>query len=240
MIKRVFATLFFYIFFILTFILGSALMLVLSASGVPRRKAAADVSKSWATALLRIAGIKVVVRGTENILFDGPKVLVANHQGNFDIPMLMSVLPVSFRFLVKKELFSIPFFGWYLKSRGDIPIDRKNAARASLTIKTLAQSLKDDDPVLIFPEGTRSQNGKVSEFKRGSIVLASASGAKLIPIGISGSFRIQKKGSIMIYPATIYVNIGQAVEESRTEGDIGEFPRKLREKVISLIEDYQR
>jgi 1-acyl-sn-glycerol-3-phosphate acyltransferase len=71
----------------------------------------------------------------------------------------------------------------------------------------------------------------VSEFKRGSIVLASASGAKLVPIGISGSCLIQKKGSIMIYPATVYVNIGPPVEG----GD-----DKLREKVISLIEDYQK
>ncbi|MFA5104047.1 MAG: lysophospholipid acyltransferase family protein [Candidatus Margulisiibacteriota bacterium] len=238
MIKRIFATLFFYVFFFVTFILGSALMLVLTVFGVPRRKAAADVSRSWATALLRIADIKVIVRGTENLFFDGPKVLVANHQGNFDIPMLMSVLPVNFRFLVKKELFSIPIFGWYLKSRGDISIDRKNGARASYTIRTLAQSLKDDDPVLIFPEGTRSSDGKVSEFKRGGVVLASASGAKIVPIGISGSFRIQKKGGIMIYPATIYVNIGPAFKDIGDEKEMVSFPQKLREKVISLIEDY--
>lgn len=238
MVKRAIMTVFFYLFFLATFIMGSLLILVLMLFSVPKRKAAAAVSRSWAKALVKIAGIKVTVSGVENLDLKGPKVLISNHQGNFDIPIFMSVLPVNFRFLVKKELFSIPVFSWLLNCRGDIPIDRKNAARASQTIKVLAQSLKGDDPVLIFPEGTRSPDGKVADFKRGSVVLASESGAKLVPIGISGSFRIQKKGSIMIYPATVHVRIGAPVEGREDEEDINALPRKLREKVISLIEQY--
>lgn len=238
MAKRLLHTLFFYMFFIATFIMGSALILVLMIFKVPRRRAAAAVSRSWAKALVKIAGIKVIVRGFENLDFEGPKVLISNHQGNFDIPIFMSVLPVNFRFLVKKELFAIPIFSWVLNSRGDIPIDRKKAARASKTIKTLAQSLKVDDPILIFPEGTRSADGKVADFKRGGVMLASESGAKIVPIGISGSFNIQKKGRIMIYPATVRVNIGSPLKESGEHGDLSAFPRELREKVISLIELY--
>lgn len=229
---------FFYVFFFATFIMGSVLILLLMAFGVPRRKASARVSRSWARALLRIAGVKVTVSGSENLAFEGPKVIISNHQGNFDIPIFMSVLPVSFRFLVKKELFSIPVFNWLLNSRGDIPIDRKNAARASKTILDLSKSLQNDDPVLIFPEGTRSPDGNVADFKRGSVMIAVGSGARIVPIGISGSFNIQKKGSIMIYPAAVYVNIGMPVDDGGD--DIAEFTRDLREKVISLIEDYQR
>ncbi len=238
MAKRAFITAFFYFFFLATFIMGSVLILVLMLFRVPRRKAAAVVSRSWAKALVRVAGIRVTVNGAENLCFEGSKVLISNHQGNFDIPIFMSVLPVNFRFLVKKELFSIPVFNWLLNCRGDIPIDRKNAAKASHTIRSLAKNLKDDAPVLIFPEGTRSADGKVSEFKRGSVVLAAESGAKIVPIGISGSFRIQKKGSIMIYPAAVHVHIGPAVKDGPDENDISAFPRKLREKVISLIEQY--
>jgi 1-acyl-sn-glycerol-3-phosphate acyltransferase len=238
MARRTLTTIFFYIFFLATFIMGSLLILVLMLFNVPKRKAAAAVSKSWAKALVKIAGIKVTVSGAENLDLNGPMVLISNHQGNFDIPIFMSVLPVNFRFLVKKELFSIPVFSWLLNSRGDIPIDRKNAARASQTIKELAQSLKYDDPVLIFPEGTRSPDGKVADFKRGSVMLASESGAKIVPIGISGSFKIQKKGSIMIYPCAVHVAIGAPVEGREDVSDIGAFPRELREKVISLIERY--
>ena len=229
---------FLYLFFIGSFILGSCLMLLLMVFGVPRKKTASRVSVSWAKAILKVAGIKVIVAGAENLCFEGPKVLIANHQGNFDIPILMACLPVNFRFMVKKELFSIPVFGWHLKNRGDIPIDRKNAVRASETIQSLAQDMKSGDPVLIFPEGTRSLDGRVGDFKRGSVMLASESGAKIVPIGISGSFRIQKKGSLMVYPCEVHVNIGPALQERGDEADITAFPRQLREKVISLIERY--
>ncbi len=240
MAKRAVLTLIFYLVFLATFIFGSLLILVMMIFGIPRRKASAAVSKRWAKMLLSIAGIKVHLKGAENLGFSGPKILAANHQGNFDIPILMSALPVNFRFLVKKELFSIPVFGWHLRNRGDIPINRKSPASASYTIKMLAKDLKDGDPLLIFPEGTRSADGKVAEFKRGSVVLASESGARIVPIGISGSFSIQKKGGVMIYPTDVYVNIGTPIGNEADPDDISGFSTRLREKVISLIEDYKR
>lgn len=229
---------FIYFFVFSTILLGSLLILFLILFRVPRKKAFFSVSRSWAKAILKLSGIKVYVRGLENLNVKGPKVLICNHQGNFDIPILIATLPVDFRFLVKKELFSIPFFGWCLRSRGDVPIDRRNAARASQTLKDLSKNMEDNAPILIFPEGTRSLDGKVQEFKRGSVVIAAECGAKIIPIGISGSFAIQKRGAFEVNPSSVSVNIGEPVDAVCDDGDIFRLPRELREKVISLIGNY--
>jgi len=236
--KKTILGLLIYFFVFSTILLGSILILFLILFRVPRQKAFAAVSRSWAKAILRLSGIKVSVKGLENLDLKGPKVLICNHQGNFDIPILIAALPVNFRFLVKKELFSIPVFGWVLRSRGDVPIDRRNAARASQTLKALSKNISDEAPILIFPEGTRTLDGKVQEFKRGSIIVAMECGAKIIPIGISGSFGIQKKGSIAVNPSSVSVNIGEPVEPVHDDADIFKFPRELREKVISLIGNY--
>lgn len=242
--KNLLLTVITYIFAVITFFAGSLLVLLLILFGMNRRKAFVSVSRPWAAAVLKVAGIKLTVSGLENVSFDGPKVIVSNHQGNFDIPILISVLPLDFRFLVKKELFRVPFFGWYLKGRGDIPIDREKGKKAHHTLKISAELVKKGSPMLIFPEGTRSRDGSLGRFKRGSLVLAYDSGAKIMPVGINGSFDIQKKGGFMISPSIVSVNIGKPVDismNSDPSGNINDQGAEIvRESIISLMGSGQR
>ncbi|MCX5749598.1 MAG: lysophospholipid acyltransferase family protein [Candidatus Saganbacteria bacterium] len=241
MLKNVILTVLTVIFAVSTFFLGCAAALFLITLGCPRKKAFEDISRPWARAVLKIAGIRLFVSGKENLCFDGPKVIVSNHQGNFDIPILIAALPINFRFLVKKELFRVPFFGWYIKNRGDISIDREKGQKAHNTLKITAETVKKGEPVLIFPEGTRSRDGKLGQFKRGSLVLAADSGAKIVPVGITGSFNIQKKGGFFINPAEVRVNIGKPVDlnencnacETINAGKL----ETIRDSIISLIEN---
>ena len=187
-------------------------------------------SMIWAGFFLRLCGISVKVKGLENLEFSGPKVYVANHQSNFDIPCLMASIQKPFSFIVKKELFKVPIMGWYMGKRGDISVDRKNPRAAMKTLITASKRVARGDIFLIFPEGTRSRDGRVGEFKKGSLFLALQNQAKIVPIGIAGSFDIQKKGSYLIRPSTVRINIGVPIEPSQDLDN-----ETIRRAIISLM-----
>jgi len=220
------------VFAVTSFFLGSALVLLLVLFGMQKRTAFVKVSRPWARAVLRAGGIKLKVSGQDNLNVSGPLIIVSNHQGNFDIPILLASLPIDFRFLVKKELFKVPFFGWYIRNRGDILIDREKGQKALRTLRATAELVRKGNPVLIFPEGTRSSDGSLGDFKRGSLIIAREAGAKVVPVGISGSYDIQKKGGFLINPAEVFVNIGRPM-------DIAE-AAEVRAAVFSLMGSGQR
>ncbi len=184
----------------------------------------------WAGFFLRLCGIKVEIKGLQNLEFSGPKVYVANHQSNFDIPCLMASIKKPFSFIVKKELFKVPIMGWYMGKRGDIAVDRKDPRAAMRTLITASKRVSRGDIFMVFPEGTRSRDGKVGEFKKGSLFLALQNKAKIVPIGITGSFDIQKKGSYMIRPSTVRINIGAPIEASQDLEN-----ESIRQTIISLM-----
>ncbi|MEK7377059.1 MAG: lysophospholipid acyltransferase family protein, partial [Candidatus Margulisiibacteriota bacterium] len=184
----------------------------------------------WSKFLLRLSGIEVKITGLNNLEFSGPKVYIANHQSNFDIPCLMSSIERPFSFIVKKELFKVPIMGWYMKKRGDISVDRKNPRSAMKTLVSISKRISAGEVFLIFPEGTRSLDGKVGEFKKGSLFLAVQNEAKIIPIGISGSINIQKKGSHLIKPSMVTINIGIPIKASKELENA-----TIRQAIISLM-----
>ncbi len=220
-----------FIYAVAGFFAGSLIAFALSIFSKDKCAVFSSVSRVWARSLLFVSGISLEIEGVENLDVEGPKVIISNHQGNFDIPILIAAMPLHFRFLVKKELVRVPFFGWYLRNRGDIAIDRHAWRSASSTLQEVTDMMKDGETFLIFPEGTRSRDGNVGEFKRGSLIAAQDSGAKIIPVSISGSINIQKRGSFLIKPAKVRVNIGKAMDAQ------GLSAAELRDKVISLMSD---
>ena len=184
----------------------------------------------WSKFFLRVSGIEVKVTGLKNLELSGTKVYVANHQSNFDIPCLMASIEKPFSFIVKKELFKVPIMGWYMKKRGDISVDRKNPRSAMKTLINISKRISEGEVFLIFPEGTRSLDGNVGEFKKGSLFLAVQNEAKIIPIGISGSINIQKKGSYFIRPCRVSINIGEPITPSKDLEN-----ETIRQTIISLM-----
>jgi len=193
----------------LSFIVGTLLTVLLSWVSGEKTLTYQRSARLWAQFLGRISGIPVKMEGAENIPPKEAVVLVSNHQGAADILILLAYLPVYFRFVIKKELFKIPFFGWYLKKAGYLSVDRGAGEKAHKMFSEAEQVLKSGENILVFPEGTRSRDGKLQPFKRGSLLLAFRAKVKVVPIAISGSFNILPAQSIFYDKVPVKVNIGK-------------------------------
>lgn len=182
---------------------------------------------------LWLAGVRVRVSGMENIPKDRPVVLLSNHEGAFDIPVLQGYIPIGFRWLAKKSLFSIPFLGWAMSMAGYIPIERKSATSAYRSMEAAALIIRQGASVVIFPEGTRSHGAGLLPFKRGAFILAEKSGADVVPVAIRGTAPILKKGSLLITPADVSVAFGRPIQTRGTAEK--ELHAKTKEAIEALL-----
>jgi len=172
------------------------------------------VAKLWARMLLRLFHTKTEIIGAENIHLGKPQIMMANHQSDFDILILLAGIPGQFRWIAKKELFRIPLFGMAMRKCGYIAIDRQNHERAMESVERALQKIQEGKSIMSFPEGTRSRNGVIRPFKRGMFHLAIASGAPIVPLSIIGSGQIMPKGSLNVKPGKITVVIGKPIDVS--------------------------
>lgn len=194
------------------------------------------VARTYSRQILYAAGLSLEVRGLEHLAPIGPQMVACNHQSFFDILAVMAVLPVRVRFVAKKELFRVPFFGWAIGTLGHIRLDRHNLKQAfaayELAAKTLAQEKLH---VAVFPEGTRSRSGELQPFKKGPSVLAIAAGATVVPCYCAGTFGILPKGSIWVRPRPVQVLFGPPLDASGlTYEDRDAFTARLREAILAL------
>ncbi len=155
-----------------------------------------------------------------------------------DIPILYKALPVEFRFLVKKELFKIPLLGFAMKTAGYVPIDRSGGRAAVRSMKEAAARIREGASIVVFPEGTRTLDGKLQPFKEGGFMLAVKSGCPVVPVAIRGSYNILRKGSFIAKPGDVEVIVGSPMEMSR---DINrkKITRLAYEQVKHLLNDTQ-
>ncbi len=186
-----------------------------------------NVARMWAKSILIASRIKVTVKGSSNIDPDKPYIYMPNHQSNFDIPVLLAYLDVQFRWLAKAELFKIPIFGSAMKNAGYISIDRSNRKSAFKSLAKAAEIIKGVS-VLIFPEGTRSLDGKIRDFKKGGFVLAVDSGVPVVPVIIYGTRAIMPKKKMYIRPGNVVLEILEPVETSS-------YTRKNKDDLLEKI-----
>lgn len=156
------------------------------------------VARIWAASILRVSGIRVKLKGLRNIDPSKSYIYMANHQSNFDIPVLLAHLPVQFRWLAKAELFKIPLFGLAMKRVGYISIDRGDFRSAVKSLKKAAETIRKGTSVVIFPEGTRSLDGKIHDFKKGGFIMAIDSQVPIVPVVIFGTRAIMPKATLRI------------------------------------------
>ena len=204
---------FYIILFFSTIILGSSIIII----SFVNRASTALVARLWGNLNLWAAGVKVNVTGLENINNYGPYIFVSNHQGWFDIFAALGKLPLRFSWLAKQELFKIPVFGAAMHRAGYIPIDRKDHRKAMSGLNTAAEMIRQGTSVFIFPEGTRSADGVIRDFKKGWLALATKSQQPVVPISISGSYRILLKKSCTIHPGEIRFSIGKPIQTAGSE-----------------------
>jgi len=165
------------------------------------------LARFWARSILFVSGVPVTVRGLERIDPAGPYIFMCNHQSNFDIPVLLGRFEVQFRWLAKAELFNIPLFGRAMRSVGYISIDRSNRTSAIESLASAAVTIRKGASVMIFPEGTRSRDGRIKSFKKGGFVLSVDAQVPIVPLIITGTFPIMPKGSLLIRPQAVFIDV---------------------------------
>ena len=160
-------------------------------------------SRWWARTLLFVSRARVTVRGLENVQPDKTYIFAANHQSYMDIPVLFGYLPGQFRIMAKSSLFKLPFLGWHLTTSGHMPIERDNPLRAARSLLEAARHVREGTRVFIFPEGGRTLDGRLAEFKPGTFLLAIKAGVEVIPVTVNGTRGILKINSWHIRPGHV-------------------------------------
>lgn len=189
--------------------------------------------KIWGRVGLLLAGAKVEVSGVEKIPHGTPLIFMGNHQSNFDILALYAGLPYHFSWIAKEELFRIPLFGYAMKRAGYLPLDRSDGRQALKTMASAAEKIKNGVSVIIFPEGTRSMDGKLIPFKRGGFLLAARAGVPIVPFTINGSASVNPPKQLHINRGTISLRFGDPIS---TEGATGKRRDDLIDRVKNAIE----
>ncbi len=182
----------------------------------------------WSPVLLWAGGAKLVVHGQENVDPARPTIYVVNHQSTIDIPTTLISVPVNFRFVAKKQLQWVPFLGWYLKLAGHILINRSDHRAAVASLDQAVAQIRSGTSIVIFPEGTRSEDGRVLPFKKGPFALALKAQVAICPVTIEGSGKLMPKNSWRITPGEIHVMIGKPI-------DPHPFGPEDREKLMRVV-----
>ena len=170
------------------------------------------VARLWGKIQLRIAGTRVRVDGFNHIDPKRSYIIASNHQSYFDIFACLGYLPLQFRWIAKAQLFRVPFLGWSMTRIGYIPIERESPKKAYRSMLQAAERVRKGVSVLIFPEGTRSPDGRLQAFKKGMFLLALKSQAPILPVTILGTAEILPKGKWFIRPGNIRIIIDPPIE----------------------------
>ena len=139
-------------------------------------------------------------------------IFASNHQSTIDIPAMFGYLPAQFRIMAKQILFMVPFLGWHLYLSGNIPIDRKNPKKAQRGLLQAATRVRKNISLFVFVEGTRTRDGSLRKFKRGSFTLAKKLNVPIVPVAIMGTFDLMPAGSILAKPGSIEIKIMPLIE----------------------------
>ncbi len=190
----------------------------------------------WAGSLMKLAGIKITVEGRENIPRDRACVFVSNHQGNFDIPVLLTSLDKPNAIVAKKELEAIPLVKGWMKLLDCVFIDRENPRKAMTSINEAIDIVRLGRSMIIFPEGTRSRGGPVSHFKSGAFRVCEKAKAPVVPVCINGSYKVMEANKNWIKPAQISVKILPAIEtKDMDRAELKQLSDVVREQIIGNL-----
>lgn len=181
-------------------------------------------------------GIRVAVEGKEKIESGKTYVFLSNHQGNVDGPLLLHITGRDLRALIKKELMRLPVLSLVLKRVQFVPLERSNPKQAHAGIELGARMLTEGKSFFAFPEGTRSRNGRLGEFKKGVFIMAIKAQAPIIPITIRDSAKIQPPGKYGIFPGRIHVIIHDPIEtEGMTLEDRNQLVQRTRDTIAASL-----
>ena len=212
-----------------TIVLGTASLM---GSLFERRgRFAHGCARTWSWLILATTGVSVDVRGLDRLNPARTYIFVSNHQSIYDIPVIFANLPYQLRIIAKESLGSFPFLGWHLRRSGHLLVDRKRPDRAGILGRWRAL-VKDGLSLIIFPEGTRSADGRLGPFKAGSFLLAIEAKLPIVPVSVDGTRLVMHKGELTTRPGAVTLTLHPPVE---TEALDVSAARDLAEQVRGVV-----
>lgn len=196
-------------------------------------------ARAWSWLILRTTKVRVEVDGLDTLPRDTPYLFLANHQSIYDIPVLFWHLPYQVRILAKASLGRFPFLGWHLRRTGHVLVDR--SAPGNATMLQIKELMRQRVSLLVFPEGTRSADGRVARFRGGIVLLAIEAGLPIVPVAIEGTRHVMLKGRLMTCPGHVRMRVLSPVstdgwETSQARELAGVVEKQVRAQVEALQE----
>jgi 1-acyl-sn-glycerol-3-phosphate acyltransferase len=192
-------------------------------------------ARTWSKMILMTLGIHVRLEGLEKVAFSKPAVYASNHLSAADIPVLYATLPIQFRILAKKELFTYPFLGWHLRRSGQIPVDQSDARASLRSLKRASETLRHGMPLVVFPEGGRSADGQLQPFMGGAFYAALKAQVPVVPVVLIGARNLLPMNSFHVLPGTIEMIFCDPVPtEGMAPRDMDELSARVRQVIADV------
>ncbi len=192
--------------------------------------------RQWCIKSAKALKIEIDAAGFENVPTDDSYVYASNHQSMIDIIVLGAVLPGDYKWAAKRELMKVPFLGWHLALSGHVPVDRGGGPKAAAKIVSQFEKvLHEGKPLLIFPEGTRNADRRLTEFKTGGFVAAVKANKPIVPVTIDGTGPLVHNGAVLPN-AFVKVRIGRPIQPLTT-GKESDRIRDLRDRTYASVRE---
>jgi 1-acyl-sn-glycerol-3-phosphate acyltransferase len=192
-------------------------------------------ARFWSRMILGTIGAQVTVEGLDKIDTSKAHVYVVNHLSALDIPVLYLHLPFQFRILAKRELFRYPFMGWHLSRSGQIPVDLENPTKSIRSLNRAVEAIKNGMPLVIFPEGGRSETGQLQPFMGGAFFAAIKAQVDVVPMAIIGTYEVLKMNTWHIKPRPVRLLVTEPIAtDGLSVRDTEALTDKVREAVAGL------
>jgi len=185
---------------------------------------------------LRLVGVRVEVTGLERLDPAQAYIFTPNHQSMIEVPLFVTYLGRNPAYLAKKEVFKYPIFGYGIGLMGVVPVDRSNSPAAVESAKLATENLRRGKSYVVYPEGTRSPDGRMLPFKKGAFMMAIDAGVPIVPVTISGGTEIMPKAQIKVYPSTVRITVHAPLStEGYSKQNISELIEAARTKIHSAL-----
>jgi 1-acyl-sn-glycerol-3-phosphate acyltransferase len=215
-----------------TIVLGT--LSILSTLVDRRGYAAHQCARAWSWLILATTGVAVTVEGLDRVTRGETYVFIANHQSIYDIPVIFASLPFQLRIIAKESLGDFPFLGWHLRRAGHLLVDRSNPDRSGI-LNRWRRLVADRVSLIIFPEGTRSADGRVGRFRGGSFLLALEAGLTIVPMSISGTIHVMQKGGFTTRPGRVRLVVHEPIAAPRTDSPTVADARELARRIEEIV-----
>jgi 1-acyl-sn-glycerol-3-phosphate acyltransferase len=191
-------------------------------------------ARTWSWLILATTGVQVRVVGLERVKAGETYVFTSNHQSIYDIPVIFGSLPFQLRIIAKQSLGRFPFLGWHLRRAGHLLVDRRNPDRIRI-LQRWRRLVADRISLIVFPEGTRSADGRVGRFRAGSFLLALEAGLTVVPISVFGSRHVMRKGQLTTRPGHVTLVIHEPVAAPKIDAPTVRNARDLAAKIEAIV-----